>query len=217
MSASHKSDACTPCLVDADGFNPKAVLPYECKVDHIKKAMADFIDFLGFVNGQLRTKDISLMESMLMPANFSSMVGEFMTANIPKYCAGLVKNKYHNGHPDLLPSGKFPGDAAQHSSEGIEIKASRYTSGWQGHNPENVFLLVFVFDSSRPADATKGISPKPFRFMEVLGARLTKKDWLFSGRSAKSRRTITASVTNSGYRKMRKNWIYRAPGLKVGE
>lgn len=211
MSANQEGDARTPCPIAADGFNRKAVLPYGCTVSHIQRAMADFIDFLGFVNEQLGTKSIARMESMLMPANFSSMVGEFMSANIPKYCAGLVKNKYHNGHPDLIPSGKFPGDAAQHSGEGIEIKASRYASGWQGHNPENVFLLVFVFDSSRPSDATKGIDPKPFRFMEVLGARLTKKDWLFSGRSAKSRRTITASVTNSGYRKMRKNWIYRSP------
>jgi len=217
MSANDENAACTPCPVAGSGFNPKAMLPYGCSVSHVQKAMSDFIDFLGFVNGQLRTKGISRMEAMLMPANFSSMVGEFMAVNIPKYCGGLVKNTYHNGHPDLIPSGKFPGDAAQHSSEGIEIKASRYASGWQGHNPENVFLLVFVFDSSRPADATKKVGPKPFRFVEVLGARLTKKDWTFSGRSGKSRRTITASVTNSGYRKMRKNWIYRAPGLEVGE
>lgn len=77
--------------------------------------------------------------------------------------------------------------------------------------------MVFVFEGSRPSDSAKGIPSKPFRFLEVLGARLTKSDWIFSGRSAKSRRTITASVTNSGYRKMRKNWIYRSPGSEVGE
>ena len=37
-----------------------------------------------------------------MPANFSSMVGEFMSATIPKYCKTLAKNTYHNGHPDLV-------------------------------------------------------------------------------------------------------------------
>ncbi len=42
-----------------------------------------------------------------MPANFSSMVGEFMSATIPKYCKTLAKNTYHNGHPDLVPAGKF--------------------------------------------------------------------------------------------------------------
>ena len=54
----------------------------------------------------------------------SSMVGEFMGATIPKYCDKLAKNQYHNGHPDLVPKGKFTGDSLQHGTEGIEIKAS---------------------------------------------------------------------------------------------
>ncbi len=68
---------------------------------------------------------------MLMPANFSSIVGEFMNSGIPKHCPTLVKNQYHNGHPDLLPAGMFPDDAAQHAGEGIEVKGSRYLRGWQ--------------------------------------------------------------------------------------
>ena len=168
--------------------------------------MVDFLDFVGFVNRQLFTKRIARLETMLMPANFSSIVGEFMSTAIPKHCASVVKNKYHNGHPDMIPAGKFPGDGAQHASAGIEIKASRYLRGWQGHNPEDVWLMVYVFDSNRPIDA----EPRPFRFEMVVGARLTKSDWLFSGRSETSRRTITASVTDSGYQKMIANWIYNA-------
>jgi len=51
-----------------------------------------------------------------------------------------------------------------------------------------------MFDSNRPDDAAKGVEPRPFRFLRVVGARLTPEDWTFSGRSATSRRTITASV-----------------------
>jgi hypothetical protein len=51
----------------------------------------------------------------------------------------------------------------------------------------------------------------PFRFLKVVGAQLTEQDWLFSGRSETSRRTITASVTTSGFQKMEANWIYRSP------
>jgi hypothetical protein len=179
--------------------------------------MAEFTDFLGFINQQLSTKGINRMETMLMPANFSSMVGEFMGSAIPRYCSTLAKNAYHNGHPDLVPSGRFPRNAAQHSDEGIEIKASRYLKGWQGHNPEEVFLLVFVFDSNRPVDTSEGTAPKPFRFVMVVGAPLVKTDWLFSGRSEGSRRTITASVTQSGYAKMMANWIYQSPTLLKGQ
>ena len=97
--------ACTPIPVRADGFNPSAIIPYGLKSQHIRKAMEDFIDFLGFINGQLHTKRIQRLESFLMPANFSSMVGEFMAAAIPKYCKTIIKNRYHNGHPDLVPKG----------------------------------------------------------------------------------------------------------------
>jgi hypothetical protein len=41
-------------------------------------AMNDFTDFLGFVNQQLYTRDMERQESIVMPANFSSIVGEFM-------------------------------------------------------------------------------------------------------------------------------------------
>ncbi len=141
----------------------------------------------------------------MMPANFSSIVGEFMSSTMPKYCKTIVKNRYHNGHPDMVPFGMFVNDAAQHSPHGIEIKASRYLRAWQGHNPEDVWLMVFVFDSSRPNDGV----PKPFRFLKVVGALLSKSDWIFSGRSETSRRTITASVTEIGYQKMMSNWIYQ--------
>ncbi len=204
--------ACTPVPVNPDLFNPHCTLPYDLTLEHIRQAMEDFIDFLGFINQQLHTKGIPRLESFLMPANFSSMVGEFMNISIPRYCFSLVKNQYHNGHPDLLPSGMFPGNAVQYAQEGIEVKGSRHASGWQGHNPESVWLMVFHFDSNTSRDKGKGIGPKPFRFKGVYAAKLEKEDWTFSGRSATSRRTITASVNRSGTGKMRANWVYGDSG-----
>lgn len=201
-----EEEACVPEHMLFDDFNQAADLPYGLKTEHIHAAMVEFVDFLGFVDAQLYTKSIQRLETMMMPANFSSIVGEFMSSTIPKHCTTLVKNTYHNGHPDLIPAGTFVRDAVQHAPHGIEIKASRYASGWQGHNPEDVWLMVFVFDSNRPVDS----APRPFRFVSVVGAQLSKSDWKFSGRSETSRRTITASVTPSGYQKMTANWIYRA-------
>jgi hypothetical protein len=210
MNFDHELDACVPEPVAASGFNSAAEIPYGCTTEHLYQAMTAFTEFLGFINQQLHTREIERLETLLMPANFSSVVGEFVASSIPKYCKTLVRNQYHNGHPDLLPRGMFPNDAAQHAPEGIEIKASRYMSGWQGHNPEDVWLMVFAFDSNRPADRIRGIAPLPFRFTQVVGARLEKSDWVFSGRSETSRRTITASVTRAGYLKMMTNWIYKA-------
>ncbi|MEW6287287.1 MAG: hypothetical protein AB1509_13775 [Chloroflexota bacterium] len=206
--------ACTPRPLNQNGFNPECTLPYGLKLEHVQNAMQDFLDFLGFINQQLNTKEMPRLESFLMPANFSSMVGEYMNVTIPKYCPTLVKNQYHNGHPDLIPVGVFANNAVQHSTEGIEIKGSRHLSGWQGHNPESIWLMVFVFDSNTSSDAAKKIAPKPFSFQAVYAAKLTKRDWAFSGRSATSRRTITASVTQSGVQKMKANWVYEDLGKR---
>jgi hypothetical protein len=204
--------ACQPYPLHPHGFNPKANLPYGCTTEHIQLAMKEFIDFLGFLNQQLYTKELHRLEAMLMPATFSSLVGEFMVSSIPKYCACLVKNQYQNGHPDLIPAGMFPNNATPHAKEGIHIKGSRYKTAWQGYNSEELWLIVFIFDSNRPADAAQGIQPRPFRFVKVIGAYLTKNDWTFSGQES-SRRSISANVKSSGYQKMIANWIYQDPGL----
>jgi hypothetical protein len=201
--------ACIPEPLNLNGFNPHAIIPYDLTIEHIKAAMQDFLDFLSFINVQLCSKNIPRLESFLMPANFSSMVGEFVVASIPKYCPTVVKNTYHNGHPDILPRGMYQGESAQHAPEGIEVKGSRHDRGWQGHNAEDVWLMVFVFDSNTARDVGLGIAPRPFKFRKVVGAKVSKGDWKFSGRSETSRRTITASVATSGYNKMDANWIYR--------
>lgn len=198
---------------EKNGFNPKAVIPFGVTTNHIYAAMKDFIEFLALIDTQLHGKGMDRLENTLMQANFSSIVGEFITARIPRHCSTVVKNRYHNGHPDILPAEKYPNNAAQHAGkDGIEIKASRYLQGWQGHNAENVWLMVFVFQSGREGPKVKGTPA--FKFLTVAGALLSKKDWLFSGRSATSRRTITASVTKKGAQKMMANWIYKCEELR---
>ena len=204
--------ACVPIEPSREDCNANATIPFGVSVDHIFQAMVDFTDFPRTVDMELVKKQMARLEDMLMPANFSSMVGEFITSNLPKHCPTIAKNSYHNGHPDLLPAGKYPGNAAQHAGfDGIEVKASRYRKGWQGHNPEDVWLMVFVFEGGRPSDAATGKGMTRFRFLAVYGALLEKADWQFAGRSQTSRRTITATVLPSGFEKMAKNWIYRVP------
>ena len=215
MESSLEQSACHPQPVVMESFNPVATMPYGLTTEHLCGAMNEFIDFIGFINQNLHDRGISRLEAILMPATFSSIVGEFMVSTIPKHCPIIVKNGYHNGHPDLVPKGMFPNDTVQHTQEGIEVKGSRYPRGWQGHNPESVWLMVFYFASNRPNDKEKGIQPFPFHYSGVFGARLEKTDWVFSGRSTGSRRTITASVNRSGTAKMMNNWIYRNPGTKL--
>lgn len=210
MNGDLELKACQLDPVSLEHFNPAAEIPYGLTIEQVRQAMNEFLDFLCFINTQLHSRSIPRLETMIMPANFSSIVGEFMHVAIPKYCGSVVENHHHNGHPDLLPAGRFPNDAAQHAAEGIEIKGSRYLRGWQGHNPEDTWLMVFVYDSNNPS-AKQKTPIRPFRFRMVVGAPLTKDDWAFSGRKTGSRRTITASVMKRGYERMIQNWIYLAP------
>ena len=204
---STEEQACVPIPIEQNKFNAECLLPYGLSVEHVYSAMVDFVQFLGFVNQQLRTRDIPRLERFLMPANFSSIVGEFLNMTIPRYCLSLAKNRFHNGHPDLLPKGLYSNDSVRYVPEGIEVKASRRSSGWQGHNPEAVWLMVFQFSSNTVSDPAA--PPRSFQFNAVYAARLEKGDWSFSGRSPTSRRTITASVNNSGVLKMKQNWVYK--------
>ena len=205
-----------PQPIEKDGFNPKAKIPFGVNNEHIYAAMQDFIEFLTLIDTQLHAKEMGRFENMLMQANFSSMVGEMISASIPKYCKTVAKNRYHNGHPDILPAGKYPNDSAQHAGkDGIEIKASRYLQAWQGHNPEDVWLMVFVFQSGR--EGPKVAKRQAFKFLLAAGALLSKSDWLFAGRSETSRRAITASVTKQGVAKMMANWIYKCAKLREGK
>lgn len=207
---SKEAQACVPAPLKASGFNATAQIPHGLNISHLRQAMQQFLDFLEFINLQLNSKSIERLESFLMPANFSSIVSEFLCSAIPKHCKSIARNRYHNGHPDLIPINQYPGNSVQHGSAGIEIKASRYKRGWQGHNAEDSWVLVFVFDCNSSAEAASDAVPIPFQFNKVVGAQLEQSDWTISGRSATSRRTPTASIARSGFDKMEANWIYRA-------
>jgi len=213
VNDSREEVACTPIPVEAAYFNRQAVLPHGVDVEHVRAAMVDFTHFLGVINRQLHGEGIERLESILMPANFSSMVGEFGISALARHAPTIAKNRYHNGHPDIIPKGLYPNDAIQYAHEGIEVKASRYLKGWQGHNAEASWLMVFVFDSNRPADASNGVAPRPFSYLLVAGAQLAAEDWSVAPRGAGSRRTATASVKPSGYEKMMANWIYKVPAV----
>lgn len=65
--------ACRAVPVKLEGFNPEAEIPYGLTIEHVRRAMNDFIDFLSFINTQLHTKQMPRLETFLMPANFTQV------------------------------------------------------------------------------------------------------------------------------------------------
>jgi len=152
------------------------------------------------------------MEELLPGNSLSGILSEFLVKNIARMSDTLVANLKVGGHPDLLPKGYYSSNLILKGDEGIEVTSSKQKGGWQGHNPENCWLLVFRYIVGRQ-DNDRVI---PLTFVEILCAKLIKEDWSFSGRKGASRRTPTASITTSGVEKLRRNFLYRIPGVGVG-
>ena len=76
---------CVPEQPSFENFNDNAKIPFGVSVENIFHAMVDFTDFLRTVDAELVRKNMARLEEMLMPANFSSMVGEFISDSSHAY------------------------------------------------------------------------------------------------------------------------------------
>lgn len=201
-----------PIQLESRYVNRNASLPYGLQVAEVEVAVAETYRLLNGLNDYLVGAGFHSLEDLLLGNSFSGIISEFLVKNMARASAVLEANLKVGGHPDLLPKGHYSSNLVLKGSEGIEVKSSVQRGGWQGHNPEECWLMVFRYAVGDQEDGTK----LPFTFVEVLCAKVEKSDWTFSGRKGDSRRTPTASLKASGVEKLRRNFLYRIPGVGVG-
>ena len=201
-----------PVKLDPRYINQKIKLPYGLTVAEISKAVSETYRLFNGVNDFLTTSGFRPLEELLLGNSLSGILSEFLVKNIARSSHSLVANLKVGGHPDLLPIGFYASNLILEGKEGIEVKTSIQKGGWQSHNPEDCWLMIFRYIVGKQNDGQM----VPLTFVEILCAKLIKSDWSFSGRKGASRRTPTASITSSGVEKLRKNFIYRLPGYGVG-
>ena len=190
-------------------WNFACSLPYGLRVEQVQEAVDSTYGFLHAVNTTLADNELGLFEDIVLGNTFSGLLSEVSVKNIAKYSSALIRNRYVGGHPDLIPSGHAGGDSQLKCDEGIEVKTSRQPGGWQGHNPEAGWLIVFRYELARSED-------RPTKFVQILIARLELEDWSLAERGEKSRRTRTCSINHQGVHKLRTNPIYQEPEYIVG-
>lgn len=201
-----------PTQLDPKYINAKVKLPYDLTVDEVTTAVSETYRLFNGVNNFLTTGGFRPLEELLLGNSLSGILSEFLVKNMARASHSLVANLKVGGHPDLLPKGFYSSNLILKGEEGIEVKSSIQRGGWQGHNPEKCWLMVFRYVVGKQ----DGGEVVPLNFVEILCAKLTKKDWSFSGRKGASRRTPTASITTSGVEKLRSNFLYRLPDYGVG-
>lgn len=199
-------------VLDARYVNHATTLPYGLTVAQVAEGVAETYRLYDGINRFLASSGFRPLEELLLGNSLSGLVSELLVKNIARVSTTLVANRKVGGHPDLLPKDKYPDCSVLKSTDGIEVKTSQRPGGWQGHNPEDCWVMIFRYRVGAQTDK----STVPVTFTEIMCAKLLKKDWSFSGRKGASRRTPTASITSSGVERLRTSFLYRIPGVGVG-
>ena len=189
----------------ATHFNHNRDLPFNLRIEDFRLSMQDVYDFFFDVNTSLVTKGLERLDDMLRPANLSGMLSDMLTASLAKHSRSLVVNAYHNGHPDLVVKGQYPGNSVKAGELGVEIKTTRKAGGAvDTHGARIQWMCVFVYciDSvSEPA-----ADRKPLEFTEVYLGHVGIDDFRHNDRGTLGTRTATLDAT--GIAKLRAQWIY---------
>ncbi len=161
-----------PTRLDPRYVNRLASLPYGLLVDEVVDAVAETYRLFHGLNSYLARNGFRPLEGLLLGNSLSGIISEFLVKNVAKVSNTLEANIKVGGHPDLLPKGHYASNLVLKGDEGIEVKASIHKGGWQGHNPEDVWLMIFRYKIGEQGDGTVA----PLTFIEILCAHLEKSD-----------------------------------------
>lgn len=200
-----------PTRLEPRYLNRRVRLPYALTVGEVEKAVSETYRLFHGVNDYLLESGFRRLEELLLRNSLSGIISELLVKNIARVSATLEANLKVGGYPDLLPKAHYPSNLVLKGEEGIEVKCSIPKGGWQGHNPEECWVMIFRCGIGEPGTG----ETMALTFLEILCAKLLKSDWSFSGRRGASRRTPTAPITRSGVEKLRSNFVYRVPGVGV--
>ncbi len=192
--------------IDREKFNPKAVLPFELRLQDFEIAMQDVYDFFHDVNSGLTQRGLQRLDDFLRPAIMSGLLSDMLTASLGKHSRTLTENRYHNGHPDLVVKGVYAGDRVKSGVEGVEVKTTRKPGGAvDTHGARDQWMCVFVYGVDTSTEPARERAPMTFR--EVYLGKVIVGHFRKNARSELGTRTATLHA--EGIRLLRENWIYK--------
>lgn len=132
-------------------FNPDAELPYGAEPENVADAIDEFYTFYSELNEFLLNSGFGRIESILRANNaLSDFIGNVVTEAVADQSDALIHNQKPDGFPDLLPVNKAEyaeqDYEVHHGTEGIETKCSKSSGGWQAHNNEEAWFIVFRYE-----------------------------------------------------------------------
>lgn len=192
--------------MNRDGFNKALKLPYALRLDVFAIAMDDIYELLHNVNTGLVERGLLPLENSVRGAIYTGVLSDLLTEAMANHAAGLVKNTRANGHPDLLPAGRYPANGALAAEEGVEIKVTKKVGGAVDmHSDRPAWYCVFRYEADYTTEPV--LDRAPTRFTDIWLTRLDERDFRKNPRGPRGTRTATPH--RDGVRKLRANWLYR--------
>lgn len=192
--------------LSGENFNPDADLPFKLRLKDFEMAMQDVYDFFYDVNRFLVARGLLRLDDMLRPAIMSGLLSDMLTASMGKHSRTLTTNLYHNGHPDLVVNGMYPGNKIKAGEHGVEVKTTRKSGGAvDTHGARNQWMCVFVYEVDCATEPAR--NREPMIFTEVYLGKVSEADFRKNSRGELG--TRTATLHRTGIEKLRRNWIYR--------
>jgi hypothetical protein len=194
--------------VDKDGFNTQLVLPYALKLDVFAIAMDDIYAMLHNLTTGLVDRGLLPFENSVRGAIYTGVLSDLMTEALANHAVGLVRNTHSNGHPDLLPAGRYANNGAQGAEDGVEVKVTKKAGGAVDmHSDRPAWYCVFRYLADYTTEPI--VDRQPTRFTDVWLAQIRAED--FRKNSRGPRGTRTATFDKDGVRVLRAGWLYRDP------
>ena len=166
--------------------------------------METLYDFFHAINTTLIDRGLEWMENTVRPAAVSNMISDMVAAAIAKHSNGLVENRQHNGHPDLIPRGVYAADTVKAGTEGVEIKSTRGRVA-DTHGAREGWICQFNYRvDPEPLIAQR----RPTIITHIFLARVTEAHFRRNVRRTE-RGTNTSTLDRAGLVVLRQGLIYR--------
>lgn len=200
-------------LVDSQAL--PVPLPFGLQPRDLLRTVEDVQQLVHRLNLVLHDAAYAPLEDLLDRASFSGLISRTVATRLAAASRILVVNRYHNGYPDLIRTGEYPGNAVQRGV-GLEIKASRSEGSWQSHGPRPGWFCVvqFAIDESDESANLARLDRAPTAIRCAMLAELGEDDWSWTPARSGRIRSGTASVTQSGKLKLRAGAVWIDPGYR---
>lgn len=190
--------------VNRKGFQ-RLKLPYALRPEVFAIAMDDVYEMLWSVNTALVDRGLLPMENSVRGAIYTGLLSDLMAEAIANHATGLVKNQAPNGHPDLLPAGRYPHDREASAEHGVEIKVTKKAGGAVDmHGARPAWYCVCRYQADYETEPV--VDRAPTRFTQIWLAQLDANDFRKNPRGELG--TKTATPHRAGVMKLRAGLLY---------